>query len=318
MPETVLVTGAHGCIGAWTVREAAQRGFEVVALDIRSGWGRMERIVEPELRVRITLVEADVSDLAALRDVFERYRPRRVIHLAAMLSPACRDDPARGAAVNVGGTVNVFDAASAVGAASVVYASTATVFGEPAMYPPGPLPDDAPQHPLNHYAAYKASCEKVAGAYWHDKRFPSVGLRPGNVYGPGRDQGLTAALGTTLEALARGESAVLPFSGPIDIQFVPDIARALVDCALKDVQDHPVFSLSGTVIDVADYVQLVEELMPEAKDRLTVNGSPLPFPAHMAGDGLVSFLGANPLTTPLRTAIEQTVAFVRERARMAG
>jgi nucleoside-diphosphate-sugar epimerase len=86
---------------------------------------------------------------------------RRIIHLAARQVPRCRQNPPRGASINVTGTANVFEVvrASAGQVERVVYASSAAVFGAPSLYPPGPIKDDAPPRSATHYGVYKVANE---------------------------------------------------------------------------------------------------------------------------------------------------------------
>lgn len=315
MPEQpdrgpILVTGAHGCIGAWTARDLATRGETVLALDLNPGWGRMEWLAEHPLRERITPVQGDITDLTAMQRLFARYQPRSVIHLAGLLGPACRADPMLGIRVNLLGTVSLFEAARAAGVASFVYASTVVVFGPANLYPPHPLPDDAPFAPTNHYGASKAAVELIARAYWQEHGFGSVGLRPGVVYGPGRDQGTTADPTTALQQVCSGRPATIRFSGPMDLQFAPDVARAFATLARQPSLGSPVYNLRGTVLTVEAYVRAVEALLPEARGLLAVEGSPLPFPAEMAGEGLQAS-GMAPPTTPLSDGLRCTVDHFR-------
>ena len=74
-------------------------------------------------------VIGDITDGASVLKALKESSARRVIHLAGLQVPACQADPVGGALVNVLGTLNVFEAARAIGAEKVVYASSAAVFG---------------------------------------------------------------------------------------------------------------------------------------------------------------------------------------------
>jgi len=121
------------------------------------------------------VVRGDITDRESLGRVVRDHGIRRVIHLAAWQVPLCRQDPPRGAAINVVGTANVFEVARAAAGQveRVVYASSAAVFGAPSLYPPGPLADDAPARPATHYGVYKVANEETARVYWEEHRIPS-------------------------------------------------------------------------------------------------------------------------------------------------
>ena len=151
--ERFLVTGALGCVGAWTVRELVREGTPVVGFDLGRNTRRLAQILEPDELERVPLVAGDITDLPALERVLDEHGITNVIHLAALQVPFSRADPPLGAAVNVVGTVNVFEAVRRQGsiAAPVVYA------GSIGMYSPsdvssatGRLEEDAEAHPGNH------------------------------------------------------------------------------------------------------------------------------------------------------------------------
>src|SRR6185312_284791 len=186
-----------------------------------------------DVAARVTLVRGDITDRDALAAVVREHGIRRIIHLAAWQVPLCRQDPAKGALVNVVGTANVFEAArAATGQVErVVYVSSAAVFGPPALYPPGPLRDDAPHRPATHYGVYKVANEETARVYWEEHRLSSAGFRPLSVYGPGRDFGVTAAPTLAMKAAVIGKPFQIPYGGGTDLIYTEDVARALLAAA---------------------------------------------------------------------------------------
>ena len=121
--ERFLVTGALGCIGAWTVRELVREGVAVVGFDVGRDPRRLALILSPDELARVTLVPGDITDLDSLERSLIEHDITNVIHLAALQVPFCRADPPLGARVNVVGTVNVFEAVRrrGDGMAPVVY-----------------------------------------------------------------------------------------------------------------------------------------------------------------------------------------------------
>ena len=112
MPEAerTLVTGALGCLGAWTLSALLELGEEPVGFDLGTDDSRLRLILGEEERSRVTLVEGDVTDGDALGRALDEHEITRIVHLAALQVPFCRADPERGARVNVHGTVVVFEA----------------------------------------------------------------------------------------------------------------------------------------------------------------------------------------------------------------
>ena len=110
MTPCVLVTGAHGCIGAWVVRELVERGERVVLLDQGGDPRRLLLLLDADRVSALDRVAVDVTDLEAVEEVLDSRSVSHVIHLAALQVPFCRADPPLGASVNVVGTVNIFEA----------------------------------------------------------------------------------------------------------------------------------------------------------------------------------------------------------------
>ena len=116
MPDSggrTLVTGALGCLGAWTLKALVDLGEEPVGFDLGSDDARLRLALSEEERGRVTLVEGDVTDGAAVGRALDEHGITHVVHLAALQVPFCRADPERGARVNVHGTVVVFEAVKA-------------------------------------------------------------------------------------------------------------------------------------------------------------------------------------------------------------
>ena len=105
-----LVTGAHGCIGAWIVHELVTSGEDVVTFDLSTDPRRLALILDPERLAGVTHVAGDITDLSAVEAAIDEHEITNLIHLAALQVPFCRADPVLGARVNVVGTVNVFEA----------------------------------------------------------------------------------------------------------------------------------------------------------------------------------------------------------------
>ena len=194
----VLITGGSGFIAAWLIARLQRRGIEVTVFDLKPdpalvvALGRTQTAIDAD---QIRWMSGDVSDRAAL--TIAAADADLIVHMAALLTPACQQDPIRAAHVNLIGTLNVFECARERGHSKVLYMSSAGVFG----------PDDgAIPRPTTHYGALKLAGEGCARAYFEDHGIGSVGLRPLVVYGPGRSVGLTAGPTLACRAAAQGES----------------------------------------------------------------------------------------------------------------
>jgi len=267
---TWLVTGALGCIGAWTVATLVREGVDVVALTHSDDDHRLRLIASAAELERIVFIRGDITHLADLQRVLAEHNVTHVVHLAALQAPFCKADPPLGAQVNVTGTVNVFEAAKRHKLKTpVVYASSAAVYDE--------LGET--MTPQTIYGVYKVANESSARIYWQEDRVPSIGVRPLVVYGPGRDRGMTASPSEAMAAAARGENFTIPFGGRMQFQFAPDVARAFINAARRPPIGAEVFNIGGSVVSMSEIVSAIQAAAPGAS--ITFEDVRLPFPEQL-------------------------------------
>ena len=226
MPETrTLVTGALGCLGAWTLKALVDDGEEPVGYDLGSDDSRLGLVLDEDERGRVTLVQGDVTDGAALGRALDEHEITAVVHLAALQVPFCRADPVLGARVNVLGTVVVFEAVKERRdrLPGLAYASSSAVYN---ASDPSPAPESGGTAPATLYGTYKLANEGTARVFWQDEGIASIGIRPYVVYGPGRDQGMTSSPTLAMGAAARGEPFEIAYGGIAQYDFAPDVGRA--------------------------------------------------------------------------------------------
>ena len=119
--SSILITGALGCIGAWTVRQLVRAGAAVSVLDLSDDAQRMRLIMTDDEIERIRFLHGDITDPAAVEAAFSASAATQVIQLAALQIPACKANPVLGARVNVVGAVNIFEAARKAGILSLIH-----------------------------------------------------------------------------------------------------------------------------------------------------------------------------------------------------
>lgn len=309
--ETFLVTGALGCIGAWTVRALLEADANVVALDLDGDDERLRLVLSKWQLATLARAAADIADLDALERILDEHAVTNVIHLAALQVPFCKAAPPLGARVNVVGTVNVFEAVKRRRPLieNVVYASSAAIYG--GGHWSGRAPEDVLARPETHYGVYKLANEGTARIYWQDDGLPSVGLRPYVVYGPGRDQGLTSTPTQAMRAAARGEGFEISFGGRSVFNYAPDVAAAFVQASRNWQKGARVFNLPGSCVTMEEVVAAIELAAPAAAGRISFDDIPLPFPEELEADSIVGALGSVP-STPLAQGIRQTIEHFRQ------
>ncbi len=313
----VLVTGAHGCIGSWVVKQFLDRGIGVIAYDQSALAPRLERIAAADDVRRVEMRTGAIEDTARVKDLVRESGATHIVHLAAALIPYCQANPVAGALANVIGTMNVFEAARDAGrAVRVVYASSAAVWGPPEAYGDVALTEEDRLLPNTHYGVFKQANEGNAAVFHRLNGISSVGLRPWTVYGLGRDSGLTADPTLAAKAVAMGRSFSIRVTGRMDLQYVEDVAGAFVAAALSPLEGAHVFNLAGDIVDMTEFIALLDELRPGAASLISAAGPPVPVAHRMDGSRIHRLLPGIP-HTPLRTGLERTLEHF-ERLRREG
>jgi len=229
--QTTLITGAAGFIGSHLGDHLLTRGHRVVGLDNFCDFydpALKHRNIEPAIaNDRFQLVEADIRDADAVRQVFDTHKPTTVIHLAAMagVRPSI-ENPSYYTQVNLDGTVNLLDAAVECGCKRFLFASSSSVYGN---NPKAPFSEDDPvDHPISPYAATKKAGELICHTYWHLHRLPIHCLRFFTVYGPRQRPDL--AIGKFLRLIADDQPIPMFGDGSTsrDYTHVDDIVQGIV------------------------------------------------------------------------------------------
>jgi UDP-glucuronate 4-epimerase len=305
--ERFLITGALGCIGAWSCAQLVREDVPVVVYDLGTNTERLELAMSGDELNRLTMISGDVTDLEQVEGTIVDHGITHVVHLAAMLLPLVKEDPPRGASVNVVGTTNVFEAARRHGVRGVAYASSAAVYGPGA----GPRVEDAGD-PTSLYGVFKLANEGTARVFFEDEGVGSVGLRPYVVYGPGRDHGLTADPTLAMIAAARGEPYAMRWGGRCQLQYAADAARIFIAAARAEHESAAVFNLGGPSSHMTEVVDAIEAATPEMSGRITFEDVQLPFPEEMDSGGLEDVIG--PIAwTRLEEGARQTIEHYRAR-----
>jgi nucleoside-diphosphate-sugar epimerase len=228
---SVLVTGGAGFIGSHLVRGLLGSGAEVLVLDNFSH-GMRENLADVAGQVKI--MEGDIREAKACA---EAVRGRRyVFHLAALGSvPASVDDPVKYNEVNIGGTLNVLEAARQAGVKRVVYSASSAAYGDSLVLPKVETMNPAPKSP---YAVTKLVGEYYCQVYAQVYGLSTASLRYFNVFGPRQNpkSQYAAVIPAFLSALAEGRSPIIYGDGEQtrDFCFVRNVVRANMLAALSE------------------------------------------------------------------------------------
>ncbi len=333
MTPITLVTGCAGFIGMHCAQALLARGERVVGVDNLNAYydvalkqARLQRLLQ---RPGFAFERMDVADRAAMRALFERVRPTRVLHLAAQAGVRYSiDAPDDYTDSNLLGFGNILQGCRTQQVAHLVFASSSSVYGGNARLPFSER--DAVDHPISYYAATKKANEVMAHTYAHLYGTPTTGLRFFTVYGPwGRPD---MALFKFTRAMLAGEPIDIYGHGQLvrDFTYIDDIVEGVLrvldkpatpDATYDPAAPHPgtssapyrIFNIGNSSPTVLmDYVAALESAL-----GITARKNMLPIqPGDMhstAADtsALAAWVGFTP-ATPVQEGVARFVDWYKD------
>lgn len=222
MAKTVLVTGGAGFIGSHLVDKLIDKGYNVIAVDNLST-GKSEYINN-----KVLFYQIDITNIDAIKQVFQVHKPSTVFHLAAQISVSrSTREPAFDALTNVVGTVNLLEASIENGTKKFVFSSSGgVVYGEVDEYP---IKETMPFAPVSPYGISKMTGEYYLRFFKREKGLDYAALRYANVYGPRQDPyGEAGVVAIFINKILKGEKPVINGDGEYirDYVFVDDVVNA--------------------------------------------------------------------------------------------
>ncbi len=258
----ILVTGAGGFIGSHLVEALLREGCDVrafVRYNSRNDYGRLE-----ELGAGLEKVEVITGDLRDRETVGRAASGCRVIfHLGALIGiPYSYVSPADTVATNVGGTLNVLDAARDGGAEKVVIASTSEVYGTPLYVP---IDEKHPLQAQSPYAASKIAADKLAESYHLSYDLPVVILRPFNTYGP-RQSARAIVPAIVVQALSGDKVRLGSLETTRDLMYVDDTVAGFLAAARHEAGIGRVINIgTGGDVSIGELADLIFFILGDKK-----------------------------------------------------
>lgn len=266
---TVFFSGGAGFIASHTIPILLERGYRVRIFDnmLRGDRARVEEFAATGA---VELIEQDVRYGGAVHRAMKGCT--HAIHFATVSINKSIADPYESIDINVTGNHNVFAAAADHGVRRLVFASSASVYGDPETLP---MREDDTLDPLTPYCISKRMGEDLLGFYQRTKGLSWLALRFFNVYGEGQriEAYYTSVINTFLGRIRAGEPPVIDGRGDQSMDFVhvSDIARA-VAAALEAKRDNMPINI-GTGIDTS-IAQLAKILIDAVGARMEPRFNP--------------------------------------------
>jgi len=316
----VLVTGGYGCIGSettkWLLRHTDSK---VIICSRKVSPERTDRVFEKVARERLVILQADVTDQSALRDILLEQEISHVVHLAALQTPDCNEHRDLGLQINLAGTQNLIEAIKSSGRKleRFLFASSIAVYGPRRDYLEDVVPMLAEPNPVNVYGVWKLAGEHLAKLFCRDTGIATLSLRPGVLYGPGRDAGLTSTPTTAMKHLVRGLPYEIPFCSRQDYLYAPDVGGAMGNALMRPFEGYGIYTLPSLTITTEQFVeslrQVAKDMGLEKSFQITVGNEEVPFICDLE---YKPFLAAFPEVphTPLHQAQRESLECFMEQS----
>lgn len=259
--KRILLTGGAGFVGSCVVEQLlTEKVKEIVIIDnlVR---GSRENIKESLSSGKVKLIEGNICDRHTLDPLF--FGMDYCFHLAALRITHCATEPRQALEVMYDGTFNVLENCVQHKIKRLVFASTASVYGQAEKFP---TPED--HHPYNNqtlYGAAKMANELMCRSFYHMFGLNYAALRYFNIYGPRMD-----VFGKYTEVLIRWYHLIKEGKPPLifgdgkqtmDFIYIDDIARATI-LAMKAEANNEAFNIAGgTETSLKELCDLLLEVM---------------------------------------------------------
>jgi nucleoside-diphosphate-sugar epimerase len=248
---TLLITGGAGCLGAELAHQLVESGQPVIAFDNRPDFSRLEAI-----RQRITFVQGDVGDSAAVEAAIRGHGVTEIYHLAAILGNVSENEHVASFHSNVAGTFNVFEAARNCGVEKVLFASSTGTYGW--GLDPDTSGDETRQAPGIVYGVEKLYGEGLGRWFRNRHGLDYRGIRYAQVMAPNFRHCWVWAP-AMIEDAALGRPHVCDTATPdstISMLYIRDAARAAIE--LMAAPKEAIQTVNYNVVGVQELISAPE------------------------------------------------------------
>jgi len=259
---TILIIGGAGFIGGHIAELLIKKGHKIRVFD-NLYRGNIEKFKSHIASGNIEFVEGDIRYFSRLLEAFKGIE--YVYHQVADCINKSLQNPAESFDINVTGTNNIFEAARIAKVKKVIFASSASVYGDPQILP---MTEDSPLMPITPYCIGKLTGENIAKFYARFHGVNYIGFRYFNVYGSRQnvDAYYTNVVILFIKRIMSGQDPIINGDGMQSMDFihVMDIARANILAMERDEVNNEIFNL-GT--NRSTTVKQLAEILIEASGK---------------------------------------------------
>ena len=270
--EKILVTGFAGFIGMHLCRSLLQDKFKVYGIDNINAYYekslKIDRIKEIKDFSNFSYDIVDLEDLISLKEIFEKFKPDKVVNLAAQAGVQFSIvDPHSYIDSNVKGFMNILECCKEYKVKGLIYASSSSVYGGNKKVPFSE--NDNVDNPISIYAATKKSNELMANVYHNLYNLNTTGLRFFTVYGPWGRPDMAYFIFT--KKILNNDSIEIYDNGKVerDFTYIDDIIDGIRSSIKKNFSNE-IFNLGNSKKEkVIDLIKIIEhKLDKKAKIKL--------------------------------------------------
>src|SRR6516225_8453096 len=255
---STMVIGGTGFIGRRLVPLLAERGEEVICMDINLATASYERLGR-----QVRVVRGDISQFDDVMAAMTAAKPDRVVNLAYYLGS--EHPPHAAFKLNILGMDNCFEAARLAGVNRVAYASSLAVNGEQHFYGDRMVTEDDFRHGHVQYAMHKIFNEWQAQDYRDKHGMEITTIRPANVTGPDKIVGSVDHV-FCITHPARGKPVNFPYKDTMRAPIhVDEIAEIFARVIMTDKPQHSVYNTGGQAISLGELADIVRGYLPDAQ-----------------------------------------------------
>ena len=237
--QRIVVTGGAGFVGSNLVGRLLKEGARVVVLD-DFYTGTAENL--PAADATLEVIRGSVTDYELVRDVVKG--AAIVFHEAARNIIVSTRNPREDYEVNIGGTLNVLLAARETGVPRTVYASSASVYGNPRYLP---INEDDATNMLSPYAVSKFAGENYCKAFYESYGLSVAAVRYSNVYGTRQrpDNPYCGVIAKFFESAMTNEAPRIHGDGEQtrDFTYIDDVVEATLLAGLSSKAEGQVYNV---------------------------------------------------------------------------
>ncbi len=259
---SLLITGGTGFLGSYLARDLLKEGRDdIVLFDSYVNEQNIENIKE-----YVEVVKGNITNWTDIVETIKKYNIKNIIHLAAIASSsAVKNSPLTGYEVNVGGTVNILEAARIFGINKVIFSSSISTFGPEVEEP---VKEEYSQRPTNLYGITKVAGELWGGYYYQDYNIDFRVLRFPRIINPGRrGKGVIVYPSLLIEKAVTGEEHTISVSKDfrVPIIYIKDAVKLLkLLYGTAEIKTR-YYNIAGFIPTAQQIAEEIDKLFPDNK-----------------------------------------------------